>query len=319
MYTFGSLVLVLNLLLSRGGVDATVPSVTINGGPGRPNVLMPRMAFGTSKPSFKNCSVQQGVEQWLRLGGRHIDTADIYGTQPDVGRALKSVGISRDEVFITTKIPGPIGSLAVKNKILHTALPQLGVEYLDLVLIHFPCKEMIQPGHPPCSPEAARQRLDTWAGLADLRKDGKIRALGVSNYDSEQVDEIVREFNEAPAVNQVQFHLAYHNETLLKHMKAVGTVLESWASLGGPTVHGSAPTISLGDARLKEVAARYNASTAAVALRWETQKGIVPVTASCSGEHLLGDMGSFGFDISDADKGLLDGLMPTGPTRLLVI
>merc|ERR1719443_1651907 len=153
------------------------------------------MAFGTAKTSFDSCTVQEGVEQWLRLGGRHIDTADDYGTQPDVGRALKAANISRKEIFITTKIPGPIGRDNVTTKILKTALPQLGVEYIDLVLIHFPCRGVNMTG---CGSEWAAERKDTWAGLVDLRKQGRIRALGVSNYDTDQVCEIGAAFHEYP-------------------------------------------------------------------------------------------------------------------------
>mmetsp|Transcript_80026 Transcript_80026/g.154686 ORF Transcript_80026/g.154686 Transcript_80026/m.154686 type:complete len:305 (-) Transcript_80026:202-1116(-) len=294
-------------LAAKASAVPDVPSVKIS-----PNVEMPMLAFGTAKTSLSGCTVQDGVEQWLRLGGRHIDTADDYGTQPDVGRALKASDVPRKDIFITTKIPGPIGKSATLDKILNTALPQLGVEYIDLVLIHFPCKTF----SPPCGQQYAEDRRDTWAGLVELRAQGKIRAIGVSNYDAGQVDEIVAAFQEAPAVNQVQYHLAYHNDTLLAHMKTVGTVLEAWASLGGPTVHGREPTISLGDPRLKEVAARYNASTAQVVFRWETQKGVVPVTATCTEQHAVGDLESFGFHLSNADMAQLDALMPS--ERLVV-
>lgn len=286
-----------------------VPTVRINGD-GQNGIDMPMMAFGTAKTSLSACSVQEGVEQWLRLGGRHIDTADDYGTQPDVGKALKATSVPRKDIFITTKIPGPIGKAAVIEKVLYTALPQLGLDYIDLVLIHFPCKGMDKGMSPTCGKEQAAERRDTWEGLTDLRKQGKIRAIGVSNYDADQVDEIGAAFQEYPAVNQVQYHLAYHNDTLLKHMKDVGTVLEAWASLGGPTVHGKEPIISLGDARLKEVAAKYGASTAQVVFRWETQKGVVPVTATCNSAHAIGDLGAFSFELSAADIALLDGLMP---------
>jgi len=152
--------------------------------------------------------------------------------------------------------------------------------------------------------------LDTFKGLLELRKKGKIRAVGVSNYNAEYVDEVKAEFGEPPAVNQVEYHLAYHNDTLNQHMKDVGTVLEAWASLGGPTVHGRQPTISLGDPRLKAVASRYNASTPQVVFRWETQKGVVPVTATCNKDHAAGDLAAFSFTLSDADVSVLDALMP---------
>merc|ERR1712146_151748 len=158
--------------------------------------------------------------------------------------------------------------------------------------------------------EHKAERMDTWEGLMQLRKNGTIRAIGVSKYDANQVEEIASVFHESPAVNQVQYHLAYHNDTLLKHMQDAGTVVEAWASLGGPTVHGKEPTISLGDPRLKSVASRYNASTAQVVLRWETQKGVVPVTATCDPNHAIGDLEAFSFKLSQADVALLDALMP---------
>ncbi|CAE8678346.1 unnamed protein product [Polarella glacialis] len=281
-----------------------------------PGIEMPMLAFGTARVSLETCTVQAGVEQWLRMGGRHIDTADDYGTQPDVGLAIKASGVPRSEIFLTTKIPGPIGKQAVINKILHTALPQLGLDYLDLVLIHFPCKSMKDFPN-KCGAIFRAERLDTWAGLVELRAMGKIRAIGVSDYSVEQVAEVVEEFGEAPAVNQVQWHLAYHNETLWSAMQQVGTVLQAWAALGGPTASHGVPSISLGDPRLKEVAARNNVSTAQVVLRWETQHGVVPVTATCSEEHARGDLAAFDFQLSPADLDLLSNLMPQ--TELVII
>jgi len=289
-------------LYGAAAISANVPSIKIVG-----DIDMPMLACGSAKTSYTSCTVQAGVEQWLRLGGRHIDTADDYTTQPDVGRAIKSSGVPRKELFITTKIPGPIGKAAVMDKILNTALPELGLDYIDLVLIHFPCAVPAMIG---CGKDQAAERKDTWAGLVELRKQGKIRALGVSNYDIDQVNEIKEAFAEAPAVNQVQYHLAYHNDTLRQQMKDAGTVLEAWAALGGPTVHGKKPTISLGDARLKKVADKYKVSTAQLVFRWETQKGVVPVTATCSEAHATGDLEAFAAKLDDADIAHLDSLMP---------
>eukprot|EP00928_Gymnodinium_smaydae_P042940 TRINITY_DN28872_c0_g1_i1.p1 TRINITY_DN28872_c0_g1~~TRINITY_DN28872_c0_g1_i1.p1 ORF type:complete len:331 (-),score=64.82 TRINITY_DN28872_c0_g1_i1:93-1022(-) len=292
-------------------LSANVPTVKIS-----PDVDMPMIAFGTARTSLPACSVQQGVELWLKAGGRHIDTADDYGTQPDVGRALKASGVPREDIFLTTKIPGPIGKDAVIDKILHTALPQLGLSYIDLVLVHFPCKNMSDfPNR--CGSKQREERLDTWSGLRQLREQGKIRAIGVSNFLAEQVHEIVEEFGEAPAVNQVQWHLAYHNETLLSAMKSAGTTLEAWASLAGPTSHG-APAVSLGDERLKAIASRYGASAGQIALRWETQRGVVPVTATCNPEHAREDLESFGVQLSDADLELLTAMKPASHVDVIV-
>mmetsp|Transcript_23092 Transcript_23092/g.27259 ORF Transcript_23092/g.27259 Transcript_23092/m.27259 type:complete len:148 (+) Transcript_23092:1-444(+) len=113
------------------------PDVEISHG-----VKMPMIAFGTARVSLSSCSVFDGVHQWLQLGGRHIDTAHDYGTEPDVGEALKKSDVKREDIFITTKIPGPIGGAAVQKMVLNETLPNLGVDYVDLLLIHFPCLDM---------------------------------------------------------------------------------------------------------------------------------------------------------------------------------
>lgn len=278
-----------------------VPFVTIS-----PDVKMPMLAFGTARMSLKGCTVQQAVEQWLALGGRHIDTAYDYDTQPDVGAALRASSVPREEIFVTTKVPGPIGKREVQNLITNTSLKQLGLDYIDLVLIHFPCKLHEEFPDKCGRNEWHADRLATWVGLVELQKAGKIRAVGVSNYNTVHIAELA-DIGAKPAVNQVEWHLGYHNETLLTAMKAAGVVLEAWGSLTGPTT-GRNPGVPLSDSRLKAVAQRYNASTAQLALHWSAQKGVVPVTATCTREHALGDLNAFSFNISLQDMQYMDSL-----------
>lgn len=289
-----------SVVRSRG---SAVPDVEI-----APGVRMPMVAFGTAKESLQGCAVTDAVAQWLRLGGRHIDTAYDYNTQPDVGAGIRAAGVPREEVFLTTKIPGPIGKQAVMDLIMNVSLPQLGLDYVDLVLIHFPCGNTSQfPDK--CGPEEWRaERLATWEGLTELRKAGKIRAVGVSNYNVGHIQETVMLGGGVPAVNQVEWHLGYHNETLLSAMRQLKVTLEAWGSLTGPTA--SNPGISLSDPRLQEIAKRYNASTAQVALRWSAQKGVVPVTATCTADHAQSDLDAFRFELSEDDIRALDALTP---------
>lgn len=242
----------------------------------------------------------------MEIGGRHIDTAHNYGTEADVGKALRESDVKREDIFITTKIPGPIGSDAVQKMVLNETLPKLGVEYVDLLLIHTPCLDFKDFPN-KCGSKLQKERLDTWHGITELRKQGKVRAIGVSNYLAEQVKEVIDEFKEAPAVNQVQWHLAHHDETLRSAMHSYGVTLEAWASLGGPTAQGGT-SISLGDERLKKLAGRYGMSTAQLELRWETQRGVVPVTATCTKDHAVGDLNAFNFTLSEEDLEYLDGL-----------
>jgi len=304
------------LALATGAASASsrpVPDVLI-----APGVRMPMLAFGSAKSSFKGeCTVSDAVEQWLRLGGRHIDTANDYNTQGDVGRGIAASGVPRSDIFITTKIPGPIGRQKAIDMILNASLPQLGVQYVDLVLIHFPCLDFKPYDH--CSEEGRAERLDTWKGLQELKSLGKIRAVGVSNYNAAHVAEIFQAFGAGPAVNQVEWHLGYHDEALLVAMKEDKVTLEAWGSLTGPTTSTAGHAgISLSDPRVKAVAQRHNASAAQAALRWSAQKGVVPVTATCSKEHALGDLSAWEFDLSTEDVSLLDSLQAQQAAYLLV-
>jgi len=291
-----------------GSACGAVPTVNIGG-----DVQMPMLALGTYRGSLTTCTVQEGVQQWLSLGGRHIDTALDYGTQPDVGWALTNSSVPRSEIFITTKIPGPVGFLNA-TLMTETALRELGTDYIDLMLIHYPCPN-ISDFPDKCGSEGHLERLETWKGLALQQSVGKIRAVGVSNFNTEHYAELAQ-IGARPAVNQVEWHLGYHNETLLGASEAAGIHLEAWGSLSGPTT-GRNPGVSLGDARLEQVAARYNVSTAQVALRWSVHKGVTPVTATCSQAHALGDLGAFGFDLSADDVAYLDSL--TAETTPIVV
>jgi len=289
---------------------ASIPSVTI-----APGVEMPMMAFGTAPSSGFECTIQAAVEQFLALGGRHIDTADGYGTQPDVGNALRNSSVPREEVFITTKVLGPIGRQQVIDKINGTALSELGVDYIDLVLIHFPC----EVGHPDdCGDDAdfAQKRFDTWAGLLDLQQAGVIRAAGVSNWNAKHVLDIVDAGLGTPAVNQVERHLGFHDEDFYTEMTSANVTIMAWSALSGSTsqLYGH-PGVSLRDPRLKHIAEPYNVSTAEVALRWSTQKGVVPVTSTCTGSHVLSDLASFSLTLTDEDLASLDAMEPTNSSK----
>lgn len=285
------------LPITRGDV----PEVLI-----APNVSMPMLAFGTMTVSNPGCTVQSAVEQWLRLGGRHVDMSLLYKTQPDAGRALKAVGLPREEVFLTTKVEGPIGYQQAIDQVVEVDLPMVGVDYFDLVLIHWPCPSK---GDFPnkCGVAGAAERLDTWRGLEALRSAGKVRAIGVSNFDLDEVRQLT-DAGHRPAVNQVQWHLGYHNDTFLVEMGKLGVHVEAWASLAGPTKSHTVPGVSLGDPRLVAVAQHYGVSTAQVALQWEVRKGVTPVTATCDPEHAKADLDAFSFELSIEDINYLDTL-----------
>lgn len=284
---------------------AKIPYAKINGADGSV-VSMPMLAFGTMTVSNPGCTVASAVEQWIKLGGRHIDMSKAYGTLVDAGKGIKASGVPRHELFLTTKVEGPIGINASIAQI-EDDLQEVGVDYFDLVIIHWPCPGGKSMFPNKCGPLGKDERLETWLGLVKLQQAKKVRAIGLSNYLQEQVEELTSAgFH--PAVNQVQWHLGYHNDTFLDEMGKLGVKVEAWASLAGPTKSHSIPGVSLGDKRLKQVADRYSVSTAQVALQWSMNKGVTPVTATCDKEHAIGDLNANTFKLTSEDMTYLDEL-----------
>merc|ERR1719469_204271 len=263
---------------------------------------MPALAFGSG--GGYDCTTREAVEQWLGLGGRHIDTAWGYGTQGEVGEAIRVAGVPREELFLTSKVP-PIGRRAI-DLVKDGSLSELGVEYLDLVLIHWPCTNTYENRSSwtsGCTSEMKEERLETWKALMELQQNGTIRAIGVSNFDDQQVAELLRANLPAPAVNQVEWHLGYHNESLNEIMRSWNVTLASWGSLVYSDV---AAGVSLNDPRLHDLATKYNISAAQLSLRWSVQKGIAPVTFTCGKEHALEDLNAFRGRLVEEDIEYLD-------------
>jgi diketogulonate reductase-like aldo/keto reductase len=278
---------------------------------------MPMLAFGTMTMSNKGCKVSDAVEQWIRLGGRHIDMSLGYKTQPEAGKGINASGVPRKDVFLTTKIEGPIGYNATIDQVIKHDLVNVGLDYFDLLLIHWPCTDPKKYWPNKCGAKGKAARLETWRGLEYLKSQGKVRAIGVSNFNRGQVKELV-DAGYKPAVNQVQWHLGYHNDTFLEKMAKYGVKVEAWAPLAGPTKSSNIPGVSLSDARLKAVASRYKASTAQIALQWSVKKGVTPVTATCVKDHAVADLTAFNFNLSKEDMTYLDALKENSTTSLLV-
>jgi diketogulonate reductase-like aldo/keto reductase len=220
--------------------------------------------------------------------------------------------VDRGDLFITTKVE-PKGKQAAKDLILKTSLPSLGVDYIDLVLIHFPCVEFWITG--VCGGLNRAQRVATWEGLIELQQMGKVRAIGVSNYNTGEISELQGTSIPVPAVNQVQWHLGYHDEALLTAMKASNIALGAWGSLDGKTpAEHHTPGVPLSDPRLKPMAQRLGISTAQLALRWSVHKGVTPVTFTCNKDHAQQDLTAFVGDLTEDDVSYLDSLKPGGPS-----
>ncbi|MCD7098249.1 aldo/keto reductase [Stenotrophomonas sp. MMGLT7] len=230
----------------------------------------------------------QVVAAALELGYRHIDTAAIYGNEEGVGQAIATSGIARDELFVTTKLWNADQGYDSALKALDTSLAKLGLDYVDLYLIHWPCP-------------AQDRFVDSWKALVQARKDGKARSIGVSNFRAQDIDRIVEATGVAPAVDQIELHPLLQQDELRAYAAAHGIVVESWSPLaqGGELLH---------DPALQAIAARHGKSVAQVILRWHIQLGLVVFPKSVTPARIAENIDIFDFALSDQDMAAIAAL-----------
>jgi len=225
---------------------------------------------------------EQAVGWALEAGYRHIDTASMYRNEQSVGAALRSSGVPRDQVFVTTKLL-PARLRAARE--LERSLRRLGLDYVDLYLIHWPLPLL-------------NARL--WRALEALRDQGLAREVGVSNFGRERLAGLTRGASRPPAVNQVQFNPFHHRRALLEYCLANGIALEAYSPLARG--HG------LGDATIAAVAERIGRTPAQVMLRWAIQHGAVVIPKSVHRDRIQANARIFDFHLAEPDMQLLDAL-----------
>jgi 2,5-diketo-D-gluconate reductase A len=250
-------------------------------------IVMPLLGFGVWQvPDGLACV--RAVLAALGLGYRRIDTAQAYGNESSVGRALRESGVARHEVFITTKFaPGRREPLREAAK----SVEELGVDYVDLYLVHWP------------GGGATR----AWRGMEDARERSYARAIGVSNFSVDELDEVIARGHIAPAVDQVQFNPSAYRRGLLDACTERGVALEAYSPLGTGTL--------LGDPVVADVATRLARSPAQILLRWGVQRGIPVNPKSTHRERIAENAEIFDFALSADDMTALDELDRTGGTR----
>jgi diketogulonate reductase-like aldo/keto reductase len=230
---------------------------------------------------------ENAVRWALELGYRHIDTAQAYGNEESVGRALRDSGVPRDELFLTTKFyPGSSDPAAEAEQ----SLRRLGIDQLDLYIIHWP------QGGPTWA----------WPGMERAHERGLARSVGVSNFDVGQLDAVIAEAAVPPVVDQVQFSPFKYRHALLEACEQRGVALEAYS----PLTTGA----RLDDPRLAAVARRHERTPAQVLLRWCVQRGIPTIPKSTRRERMEENAQIFDFDLSDEDMAALDALDETGGT-----
>lgn len=280
-----------------------------------PGVEIPLLGFGTYL--IPDGEAADAVHEALRVGYRHVDTAEFYQNESGVGeglrRAMTSEGLRRDDVFVTTKLfPGNAAwgqtpkSTATTIASLDASLKKLGLDAVDLYLIH--------------APFDPQQRLEQWAGLIELKKQGKARAIGVSNFDGRHIDELVAAGLPKPEANQIELHPWSQKPALVRYLDVHSIVpiaysslapLETWRTADG---HQSRKTAQMradgasSESPFKRIAGKYGVSEAQLLLRWAIEKGYPILPKSTRPERMRQNADVFSFAIDAADMAALDAL-----------
>jgi diketogulonate reductase-like aldo/keto reductase len=258
-----------------------VPTVTLNNG-----VTMPQLGFGVFQ--VPNAETAEAVAHALKAGYTSIDTAAVYGNEKGVGQALAESGVPREDLFITTKLWNSEQGYDATLRAFDASLAKLGLDYLDLYLIHWPTP-------------ARGLYADTWKAFAKLLADGRVRSVGVSNFQPEHLRQAIDATGLVPAVNQVELHPHLTQEPLRAVHAEHGVVTEAWSPLGqGKGL--------LDDPAIVEVAGRYDRSPAQVVLRWHLQLGNVVIPKSVTPSRIAENLDVFDFTLADADVATLSSL-----------
>lgn len=246
-------------------------------------VPMPWLGFGVFKVS-NGGDVINAVKHALKTGYRSIDTASTYGNEEGVGIAIKESGLARNELFITTKVKNPDQGYETTLKAFEESRRKLGLDYVDLYLIHWAVKDKFK---------------DTWRALEELYAKGAVRAIGVSNFQIHHLQELFAAGQLKPAVNQIERHPLLTQKELIRFCQANSIQVEAWS----PLIKGN-----LDIPLLQELSAKYRKTPAQIILRWDLQQNIVVIPKSVTPARIEENTGIFDFELTEEDMAKIDAL-----------
>lgn len=259
-----------------------VPMIQLNNG-----VAIPQVGYGVFQ--IPDDRTQQAVEAAIEAGYRHIDTAQMYGNEKEVGEAIATSGIPREEIYLTTKLNNtnhlPEDARASFTK----SLEDLQTDYVDLFLIHWPLPTLYDGNY-----------LRTWNVIAEFYEDGRSKSVGVSNFLPEHLDVLAAGSDLVPAVNQIEVHPYFTNAASRKRNAAAGIITQAWSPLGRGAV--------LSDPAIVEIAERIGASPAQVVLAWHVNRGDVVIPKSVTPERIVSNMDIFDVPLEEADHKTITAL-----------
>ena len=259
----------------------TIPTYTLNDG-----TTIPAIGFGTA--GLRGDAAVEATTSALEAGYRLVDTAVNYENEREVGEALRRSGVPREELRVTSKIPGRHHGYDDAIASTRESLERLGLDHLDLHLIHWP------------NPSRG-QYVDAWRALVDLREQGLVRSIGVSNFTAEHLDRIIDETGVAPSVNQIEVHPLFPQLEMRRANEERGIRTESWSPLGKR----QAP---LAEAPVQAAAEAHGVTPGQVILRWQVQQGNLPIPKSATPSRQRENLDVFGFELDDAEMDAITAL-----------
>lgn len=245
---------------------------------------MPWLGFGVWK--IDNDKTEQSVSWAIEAGYRHIDTAKIYGNEQGVGKAVRSCGIPREKLFITTKLWNDDMRSGKQMEAFEKSLADLDMEYVDLYLIHWPVNNF----------------QESWKVMESILASGRAKAIGVSNFQTNHLDTLLAGAKVVPAVNQIECHPHLVQKNVINYCKEKGITCQAWSPLGGQ----GAPLLK--DPVITGLAEKHGKTPAQVVLRWDLQRGVTPLVKSENQDRIISNTQLFDFSLSDDEISRIDSL-----------
>lgn len=251
-------------------------------------ILMPGIGFGTWKIKDYN-QVIDVVKNAIEVGYRHIDTASVYGNEEAIGIALKESCVPREDIFVTTKLWNSVRGYNETICAFNESLKKLQLEYIDLYLVHWPSPLEFRD----CYQE---KNIETYQALEKLYSQGKIKAIGVSNFLKHHIEELKNFVSIPIAVNQIEFHPYYYDQETIEYCKQNDIIIEAYSPLGRGEI--------LKDNTIADIAKKYNKSPAQICIRYAIDNQIVPLPKTISKQRMIENLNVFDFNLmkEDIDK-----------------
>lgn len=258
-----------------------IPAITLNN-----DVTIPQLGLGVWQAS--DAEAEHAVSVAIDAGYRLIDTAAVYGNETGVGRGIAKSSVPRDELFITTKLWNSDQGYEQTLHAFVASLKRLGLDYIDLYLIHWQMPKV-------------KRYNDTWRAFEELHKAGKIRAIGVSNFDETYLGDLMEHGTIVPAVNQIEIHPDFQQKPLRNFCTQHGIAVESWSPLGGSRSRNAV----LQNEAIRSIATKHGKTPAQIALRWHIENDLIVIPKSVHKQRIKENSEIFDFMLDEADHALI--------------